>query len=65
MRNVYLCQRCAITDCLFCETSVMPVIKIVRSHHWDTEDPYIVQLDSALKNFTCEHFRKEVEDENT
>jgi hypothetical protein len=42
----------------------MPVIKIIRSYHWDTEDPYIRQLDAALQNFTCEYFRKEVENEN-
>lgn len=63
--NTYLCQQCTITDCLYREESVMPVIKIIRSYHWDTEDPYIRQLDAALQNFTCEYFRKEVEDENT
>ena len=62
--NTYLCQQCAREECLYREKSVMPVIKIIRDHHWATEDPYILQLDAALKNFTCEYFRKEVEDEN-
>lgn len=62
--NTYLCQHCAVTDCLYREESVLPVIKIIHSFHWNTEDPYIQQLDAALMNFTCECFRKEDEDEN-
>lgn len=54
-KEVCICQRCSC-DCLFRTESVNPVIKIVRNHLWNDEDPFIAQLLDALKNFTCEHF---------